>query len=147
MESLLKIDDTIQGNIYLFVGKTVPTKYICRSRKEIIKLLEKYWSSDNLLFTPRAMHISKGQLLTLNASYISTSHGWLPYQTRNGGKLDLLIEDRCFWACTKNLLANHHIYLSIYFFVVVIKFKKSFSFLPRKKTGWCIGAQILFGKN
>ena len=25
--------------------------------------------------------------------------------------------------------------------------KKSFSFLPRKKTGWCIGAQILFGKN
>ena len=73
VESLLKIDDTIQGNIYMFVGKTVPTKYICRSRKEIIKLLEKYWSSDNLLFTPTAMHISKGQLLTLNAFYISTS--------------------------------------------------------------------------
>ena len=48
-------------------------KYICKNRKDIIKLLEKYWSSDNLLFTPTAMHISKGQLLTLDAFYISTS--------------------------------------------------------------------------
>ena len=91
--------------------------------------------------------------------YLSPCHGWLPYQTRNGGKLDLLIEDRCStfllykywwafelvqkisWQIITIICCNDKILL-----VVMINTKNHFHFYPGRRLGGALGHKSFLAK-